>query len=665
MNYVITRHYGFKACSLLIFHSLIFGFSQPVESRPPFPGLAPSRVFAESVHRYDVRHYRLDLDVPMNSGAFTACAGITLTSCVPLLDTFSLMMDSLICDSVKQHGLAQQFTLAPGRLQVTLNPPLPAGDSTLIDIYYRRRAGLANRGLWYARGGSGQHAAVFTVGAPYDARFWFPCYDEPFDKAEQGVCLNVTVPDSFSVCANGLLDSVRHDSVNARKTFYWRHRYPIATYLIVFAASVWAEYDQWYKRGTPDSVLTRTWMFPEDTTWMPNSLRNLPDMMAYFIDTLDFGPYPFERYGHVVPGGFQYGGMENQTLTMLNRSQVNDPTISHELSHMWWGDMVTCVDYRNIWLNEGFATYCESRYGEHQRGRAWFLSTMNNRANAYFAEDAGYRFPTYNPPIEQVYAYGTIYCKGAWIQHMLRYLMNDTIPGEPGIFYRALRAYGDSFRYRCASTEDYRRINEQISGLNLGWFFDEWLYQAGYPQYRLAWSVIEVDNAFRVLTNLSQNNGSGAPSCFHMPVQLKFRRTQPTPMDTVVLLPVRSNPQFDTLMISFRPESLIFDPGKWLLKKATVTAISEEYISHPEPDIELISPSVARYSARIAFLCRLPETGTLTIYNTAGQRIQHLVLAAGSHRFDWYPCQLPAGVYLVHLGTGKAHAMQKLVLVEP
>ena len=640
--------------------TLGFAFASPVESRPFIPPLTPPAADAESSHSFDVRHYRIDLDLPMVLGACDGHVGVTLTSRVPLLDTFSLMMDSLICDSVKQRGAAQVFSIAPDRLDVTLSPSLANGESTVVDIYYRRRAGLPNRGFWYSRGGVVQHATSFSVAAPYDARFWFPCYDEPFDKAEQGVSINVTVPDSFAVCCNGVQDSVSQDSANHRRTFCWRHRYPIATYLIVFAASVWSEYDQWYKRGQPDSVLTRTFMFPEDTTWMPTNLARVPDMMAYYIDTLGFGSYPFERYGHVVPGGFQYGGMENQTLTMLNRSQVDDPTISHEMSHMWWGDMVTCIDYRNIWLNEGFGTYCESRYGEHQHGHASFLSVMNSRASAYFGEDAGHRFPTYNPPIEQVYAYGTIYCKGAWLQHMLRYLMDDTIPGQPGAFYRALRAYGDSFKYRGASTEEYLRINEHESGLDLSWFLNEWLYLAGYPQYHLAWSVIEVGESFRVVTNLSQTNGSGAAPVFHIPVQMKFRRTQPDTLDTMIVLPVEANPQVDTFLLTFRPETLLFDPGKWILKKAWVTGIEEAHVLHPDPELRIVSPTVA--SSAIRFQCHLPVPGRLSICDAAGRRVKSFALTAGPHVLTWDDSNAPAGVYLAQLTAGRQTASRKVLI---
>ena len=632
----------------------------PVEYRPFLPGLVPPATCAESAHSFDVRCYQIGLKLPMTSGACTAQVRVTITSRAPALESLSLMMDSLVCDSVKRNGTALAFTRPTGLLTIMLDAPLGSGESTAIDIFYHRRTGIPNRGFFYFPRGS-RSAQCYSVAAPYDARFWFPCFDEPFDKAEQGCAISVTVPESLSVCANGLLDSVRRDSAAHTRTFSWCHRYPISTYLIVFAASNWFEYVQCYNRGLPDSVVVRSFVWVQDTTYVQYNLRNITDMLAFYCDTNRFGPYPFERYGHVYVTGFQYGGMENQTLTMLALYQVNEATVSHELSHMWWGDMVTCIDYRNIWLNEGFAEYWDAQYTEHQSGHDAFLSLMDSRARSYFSEDAHNRFATYNPPLSQVYAFGTIYCKGSWIQHMLRYLENDTVLAQTGVFYRALRAYGDSFRYRGASTQDYQRIHERSTGLDLSWFVDEWLYQAGYPQYRLAWSVESVGPDFRVTTNLSQDNGSNAPAVFHMPVQIRFRRISGDTLDTLIVLPVRTSPQIDTFRLGFRPATVSFDPGKWLLGKVAVLAIAEADIPHPAPELEISSPGLAR--GTIQFHCHAPATAELRIYDAAGREVRTFALNRGEARIAFDAGMLPAGIYVARLATRHQAVSRKITIV--
>jgi len=602
---------------------------------------------AESSHAFDVRKYEISVRTAITSGACTAQARITLTSRMPGLDSLALMMDSLICDSVKHNGVLLQFQRPTGWLVFRLETPLPQGESTQVEVFYRRRSGIPNRGYFYIARGT-YSPQCYTVAAPYDARFWFPCYDEPFDKAEQGCCLNITVPDSFSVCANGLLDSVQQDTALHTKTFFWKHRFPISTYLIVFAASRWSEYVQYYHQGLPDSVKVRTFFWIEDSSYVYSLLRNLPDMLTFYCDTAMFGPYPFERYGQVFVTGFQYGGMENQTLTMLALFLINESTVSHELSHMWWGDMVTCVDYRNVWLNEGFATYWDALYSERRSGHSSFLSIMTSRAQSYFSEDAGHRFATYDPALADVYAWGTIYCKGSWLQHMLRYIEGDTT-AQHGVFFRALRAYGDSFKYGSASSQDYERIHEQATGLNLDWFFNEWLYQAGYPQYRFAWSAEATGPFYRVITNLSQNNGNLAPPVFHMPVQLLFRTVHPDTLESLAVLQVHTSPQADTFLVSFQPESIRFDPGKWLLKKVTMAGIAEAGAPNAGCGLRIDGPTPGR--DRVWFDCQLPEPGALLIYDRSGRRVAGYRLAAGETRLDWNCADLPAGVYLARLAA--------------
>ena len=200
---------------------------------------------------------------------------------------------------------------------------------------------------------------------------------------------------------------------------------------------------------------------------------------------------------------------------------------------------------------------------------------------------------------------------------MLRYVEGDTVFSQPGVFYRALRAYGDSFKYGSASSQDFQRIQEHYSGLDLNWFYNEWLYQAGYPQYRLAWAAESTSAKsgdcpcdfratgvrrksgtaprdfaprtpqFRVVVNLSQNNGNLAPPVFHMPVQLKFRKPG---QDSLVVLAVGTSPQIDTFFLPYRPDSISFDPGKWILKKITVSGVEEQFIEHPDPELEITGP---------------------------------------------------------------------------
>ncbi len=597
--------------------------------------------FAESLHSYNVRHYRLDINLPMTNKSYAAHAGVAIKSEVPSLGVCSLHFVNLTCDSVKRAGASLSFTTPSGLLAIALDSPLPQNDSTVLDIFYHRESTAAARGYFFARPPNVTYAYAMTCTPPRDCRYWMPCWDEPYDKPERGVMLNVTVPDTFQVCANGLLDSVT--SASGTKTYWWNHPYPIATYLINFAASRFATWHHDLIQPNGDTVPSLYFMWPQDSAVSVNTFGRIPQMFEFYSDTAMFGPYPFEKYGQ-VPGyyAFPWGAMENQTLTMIHTRwlrQGDDDGMAHELSHMWYGDMVTCVDFANIWLNEGFATYFECLYHGHANGRPQFNNYLTGKARAAIQQDRSNRFPVFNPPEAEIYNYGTIYCKGAWVEHTLRWVLGDTAWEQPGVFFRALRAYGDSFKYGCASTEDYCRINEQVSGKELSWFFDEWIYQAGYPKYELSWFHEPVGDSFRVVTMLSQRNGTGAPDFFRTPVPVRFNCLY---VDTMVTIEPGANPQLDTFMIGSCPDSVTVDPDNWILDSAYVTGIQET----PNAELRTLNsgPTIVRGVLMIGD--RGPKTGDRAeLLDVSGRKV--LDLHPGPNDVS----RLAPGVYFVRSPT--------------
>lgn len=535
---------------------------------------------AESLHSYNVRHYRLDINLPMLDRGYSARAALSIRSDVPLLDSFSLHCCNLVCDSVKRAGVPLSFTTPSGLLSIMLDTPMSLGESTVVDAFFRRLSSAPEVGYYFATRPTVAYAYGMTCTPPRDCRYWMPCYDEPLDKAERGVELNLTVPDTFQTCANGRCDSVTVNPGEGTRTYWWRHPYSIATYLINFVASRFATWQHDFIQPNGETIPSTYFMWPQDSAVSRTTFGRLPAIFRFYSELL--GPYPFEKYGQ-VPGyyGFPWGAMENQTLTMIHTQWLrsgDDNGMAHEMSHMWYGDMVTCVDFRNIWLNEGFATYLECLYAGHANGRSYFRQYIAGKAYAAILQDRTRRFPVYNPPESQIYNYGTIYCKGAWIQHMLRWVLGDTAWEQPGVFFAALRAYGDSFRYGTASTDDYCRINEQVSGRELSWFFDEWAYQAGYPKYHLDWSSEPAGDSFRVITILRQANGTGAPDWFQTPLPVRCNCSGASP--TVVIRPW-ANPQIDTFVLGQAPTSLMFDPDNWVLDSAYVTGSGVEERQEP------------------------------------------------------------------------------------
>ncbi len=637
------------------------------------PGLkAPEPSFAESTHSYDVRHYRLDLDLPMDTGAMTARCGVLLKSEEPGLDTVTFNFTKLVCDSVKRNGSTQAFSASYILLTVELNPPMALGESTLLDIYYHRVPTNPNRGyLWYRRGGSNTlHNICYSMSEPEDARYWMPCWDEPWDKAELGCQFNITVPDSYKACANGELDSMT--SAAGKKTFWWTHRYPISTYLMNFNASIYADWSHWFHRSSADSMPVRYYVWPEDSSNGVGAFENVVDMIAFFSDSTRFGMYPFvqEKYGMVAAYPFDWGGMEHQTMTTIHRWWVlygSESGIAHELAHMWFGDRVTCHGWPEIWLNEGAATYMDPLWMYHFYGRQQFLDDMDERREAYFSTDSSTRFPLYNPGMARLFDWGHIYCKGALVNHMLRYVEGDTVFEEPGIWFRTERAYLDSFSYGTATTQDRKRVHEGMTGLDLDWFFDEWIYQAGYPKYALNWFPRETQDGWEIVFDVAQNNGNQAPDCFHMPVEFEVTTTAGP---TLVRFDVTANPQRTVLPMTAQPVSVTFDPNRWLLEQHTISSGIENQIDPrfgvPGPVLHEVSPNPARGPARLSFSLPNARDVRLAVYDATGRLVSILWSGrapAGRQTVAWnQDGKMPAGTYLARFTVGGETQTRKLVL---
>jgi aminopeptidase N len=608
---------------------------------------------AESLHAYDVRQYRIDINLPMANRSYVAHEGLSLKAVTPVLWACTLHFVNLVCDSVKRAGAPLAFTMPSGLLEITLDIPLPEGESTDLDIFFHRESTAPERGYYFAPRGTALFAYGMTCTPPKDCRYWMPCWDEPFDKPERGVMLNITVPDTFQTCANGLLDSVT--SAGGKKTYWWNHPYPIATYLITFAASRFASWQHLIPVQNGDTVPSEYFMWPRDSLISVTTFNKIPDMMTYFSDSVRFGAYPFEKYG-MVPGyyGFPWGGMENQTMVMIHTQWLmngDNAGMAHEMSHMWYGDMVTCVDFRNVWLNEGFGTFAECIYMGHLNGRSYFQSYMRSKASSFFSQDRSRRFAMYDPPEAEIYNYGNIYCKGAWVLHMLRYVEGDTAWESPGVFYRALRAYGDSLKYGCASTADYERINEQVSGLDLTWFFDEWAYQAGYPKYHLNWLPEQHGDTWYLITNLTQTNGNLAPPVFHIPYPIKVTCGG---TDTMLTLRPDASPDVDTFRLPAQPTALVPDPDNWVLDSCYVTGVEES----PRPQAASYKPGATVVRG---VLHLRPSASTSSspswLLDISGRKT--LELRPGPNDVS----RLPPGVYFVHSTLDSRHSKVTKVVV--
>jgi hypothetical protein len=302
-------------------------------------------------------------------------------------------------------------------------------------------------------------------------------------------------------------------------------------------------------------------VYPDHMGRVQKTYAMVPDMIGIYADM--YGEYPFldEKYGHAEFGW--PGGMEHQTITSLGG--WTEYLIVHELAHQWWGDMITCSDFHHIWLNEGFATYSEALYTEQMYGEDAFHEYINDLR--YLGDGT-----VYCPDLSdwgRIFDGGLSYYKGAWVLHMLRHVVGDDA------FFEILQQYhyDPRYQYSSASTEDFRDICENVSGMDLHTFFDQWIYGEYYPIYEYDWTYEMIDDGYIVNLNLLQKQSG---TIFEMPVDVAVFEEGGT-RENFVVQNDSAEQQF-LLPTSAKPESLSIDPEGWILK------ISSKPIENPTFD---------------------------------------------------------------------------------
>lgn len=322
----------------------------------------------------------------------------------------------------------------------------------------------------------GGDPAVYTLSEPEYAPLWWPCKDITTDKFTSEVILKV--PSGLTAVSNGSLMEVKDES-DSTIAFYWKSSYPITTYLVSVAIG---KYDQWSdiytsldgsKKMNVDYYSYTPFTEKAKTDW-----KNTVNMIEFFSRT--FGEYPFinEKYGMAM-FGWTGGAMEHQTISSMGYTTVTgdlryESIVAHELVHQWFGDAVSPKTWKDIWLNEGFATYGEALWEEHTEGKAGYDRFMKN-------QDYGFYQGTVYAPEGFIFG-STVYKKGAWCLHMLRGVVGDSV------FSKILRTYFEKYKYKNADTQDFKNVCEQVSGTDLTYFFNQWIFTGtGRPEYVYSW----------------------------------------------------------------------------------------------------------------------------------------------------------------------------------
>ncbi|MBN1543630.1 M1 family metallopeptidase, partial [candidate division KSB1 bacterium] len=386
---------------------------------------------------------------------------------------------------------------------------------------------------------------IWSLSEPYGARFWWPCKDYPSDKADS-VDIRITVPDHLIVASNGTLREVVE--TDGWLTYWWHEQYPITTYLVSVAIHPYTVYSDWFHYGESDSMQVQFYVFPENFQVVQTNYAKTVPMIEVLSDL--YGLYPFieEKYGHAE---FVWGGgMEHQTITSLGG--WSEDLIVHELAHMWWGDMITCHSFHHIWLNEGFAVYSEALWHENQYGK----QALHNKMARERFFGPGTIFVE-NPETEVIFDGNLSYAKASWVLHMLRHWVGDSV------FFDILHTYRERYEFQTATTEQFREVCEDVSGLDLEAYFQQWIYDEGFPVYEFLWESSPDGNGGSIVSGVIKQIQSLGP-IFNMPIDVTVKMAGGD--TTIVLYNDRAVQTFE-FTIPQTPEKVLLDPEEWILRR--------------------------------------------------------------------------------------------------
>ena len=423
----------------------------------------------EASNNFDVKYYRceweLDPAIRYIKGVVTVYYVTTSATGFIVLD----LMSPLVVDSVKRRNVLLTKSQTNNELTINLTGLIISGTLDSVSIYYQGVPPSTGFGSFIQSSHSGI-PVLWSLSEPYGSRDWWPCKNGLDDKADS-IDVFITNPIAYKAASNGLLQSEIPVSGGTKLLTHWKHRYPIASYLVCFAVTNYSVFNRTVNL-TNGILPMQTYCYPEDSTYFSNGTQNTLDAMQLF-DTA-FGPYPFmnEKYGHVQFGWG--GGMEHQTATFI--SSMDESLCAHELGHQWFGDKITCGSWKDIWLNEGFATHLASIYME-KKYPATVINTRKAEINYITSQPGGSVEVDDTTNVGRIFDSRLSYNKGSHLLYMLRWILGENV------FFTAIRNYltDPAVSYGFARTADLKRNLELTSGINLSYFFNDWFSGQGYP----------------------------------------------------------------------------------------------------------------------------------------------------------------------------------------
>ncbi|MCA9121623.1 MAG: HEAT repeat domain-containing protein [Planctomycetaceae bacterium] len=578
------------------------------DRRGPFTH-APRSVRTRDI---DQQHIRLDLRLDWDKQQVDAQAMVSLS---PFKPTKEVILDAagMKVSRVTRDSKSLKYETKPQQLIVQLDREFMPGEmvSLVIDYVVVR----PKHGLHFVvpdDSEKNQPRMAWTQSEPEFAHYWFPCIDSPADRLTSEII--ATAPKDYFVLSNGTLESKRLNA-DGTQTWHWRQAKSHVPYLFSVVAGEFDAYEQRWNEVPVVSYVPKGQL-----NLAARSFEKTPAMMDFFSRKIGV-KYPWPKYTQICVDEYGWGGMEHTSATTLNMHTLHDDRahldvssdnlVAHELIHQWYGDLLTCKDWGEIWLNESFATYFATLWNEEDFG--WDEATWSRyeEAMSYMREDKRYRRAIvnyqYDSP-DKVFD-GHAYPKGGRVLHMLRFVLGDEM------FWNAIHHYTTRNMHRTVETADFRIAIEEVTGQGLNWFFDQWLYHGGHPDFEVSWKWDDVAHMVRVSVKQTQKVDSVTP-VFRMPVEIEVANEADVKLHRVELSKAEETFHFQS---DRRPTRVCFDPKDWLLKSLKFEKSKEELFDQLENDANL--------------MCRLQAAEMLAKFNEDDDVLAALNKALESDRF--------------------------------
>ncbi|WP_452227167.1 M1 family aminopeptidase [Lacinutrix cladophorae] len=559
---------------LILLLSTIFSFGQTYDDElntlvEAEAKSASNRIYNQRVNlntgNYDVTYHQLEFTI---DPSITGISGVVTTHFMAKENmtevTFDLA-DNMIVSQVLQNGNTLSFTQnTDDELVIVLAQTLNTGQTGIVEISYSGNPISSGFGS-FAQTTHNSDPIIWTLSEPYGAKGWWPCKQDLNDKIES-IDVYITTPqfnsqgEEYIAVSNGVEQSQTVNGTN--KTTHYKHEFPIPAYLIAIAATNYEVYSHTVaNNGNPFEIVN--YVYPESLTLAQASTEVTVDIMELFSEKFEEYPYASEKYGHAQFGWG--GGMEHTTVSFMGSFSRN--LIAHELAHQWFGDKITCGSWKDIWLNEGFATYLSGLVIEDFDGEASFTSWKQGRVSSITSQTDGavYLTDSDTTSVSRIFNSRLSYNKGSMVLHMLRKKVGDAN------FYQGMQDYlsDTNLAFDYAKTPDYISKMETVSGEDLTEFFNDWVYNQGYPTYTINASWVDV-NSLQLEVNQTQSHSS--VTYFEAPIPLRIIGTNGEELNIILNNTYEGETFVET--VSFEISEILLDPDVDLISKNNMVTLS-------------------------------------------------------------------------------------------